>query len=162
MTTTARIWLTEHAFQRLQQELDQLLGMHHGKEDADPAASDDFDQGPVVDADRKTARIQQIQHILQHAVVGETPADDGIAEPGMVLTVRFDNASETLTFLLGVRDATDALQVYSPNSPLGAALCGAQEGEQRTYTVPSGATVRVTLLRAIPYGGHTQPASNDA
>lgn len=88
-------------------------------------------------------------------MVGETPPDDGIAEPGMVLTVRFDDARETLTFLLGVREATDGLQVYSPDSPLGTALYGAREREQRTFTVPNGATVRVTLLRAVPYGRHT-------
>ena len=31
-------------------------------------------------------RIQALQEMLEHAEVGETPADDGIVEPGMVVT----------------------------------------------------------------------------
>lgn len=150
MTASPRIWLTERSFERLQQELDHLQGLR--------AVED------VEDADRRNARIQQLREILQHAVVGEPPADDGIAEPGMVLTVRFGDTDETSTFLVGVREATDAggLEVYSPNSPLGVALCGAREGEQCAYTVPSGTTVRVTLLRAVPFGHHTRPAPSPA
>lgn len=161
MTTTPRFWLTDQAFDRLQRELDHLLGPSAAEEHMEPSASADFDQGPVVDADRRTARIKQIQNVLHHAAVGATPADDGVAEPGMVLTVRFDDADESLTFLLGTREATDRVQVYSPNSPLGAALCGAREGEQRTYTAPSGAVIRVSLLRAVPYGHHMQPTSSE-
>lgn len=154
MPTSSRFWLTHEAHVRLQRELDHLLGMRTAEEPTDAVASADFDQAPVVDADRRTARIRQIEEILGNAVVGETPADDGIAEPGMVLTVRFDGSGETLTFLLSVREAAADLQglpVYSPDSPLGAALYGAKEGEQRSYTVPSGASLRVTLERAVPY-----------
>lgn len=43
------------------------------------------------------------------------------------------------------------LEVYSPNSPLGGALIDAKVGESRSYTVPSGSTVKVTLLSAEPY-----------
>jgi len=41
--------------------------------------------------------------------------------------------------------------VYSPASPLGAALIDAKVGETHTYTVPSGKTVKVTLVSAEPY-----------
>lgn len=162
MPTNSRFWLTHEAHERLQQELDHLLELH-ADDPTDPTSAD-FDQTPVVNADRRTARIHQIQGILHQAVVGEVPPDDGVAEPGMVVTVRFDDSDETITFLLSVREATDltGLQNYSPDSPLGAALYGAKEGEQRTYAVPSGATMRVTLLRAVPYGRHTCPATSDA
>lgn len=161
MPTSSRVWLTHEAHMRLQRELDHLLGLRTTDEPTD-AASADFDQAPVVDADRRAARIRQIQDILRRAVVGEVPADDGVAEPGMVLTVRFDGSDETLTFLLSVREAAadlDGLQVYSPDSPLGTALHGVREGEQRTYTVPSGASLRVTLERAVPYDTHVSTHS---
>ncbi|MDT7789634.1 MAG: transcription elongation factor GreA, partial [Pseudonocardiales bacterium] len=65
----------------------------------------------------------------------------------MVLTVRFDDTGETETFLLGVRgEEHGTTEVYSADSPLGTAVNGARRGEQRAYRVPSGATVRVTLL----------------
>ena len=41
--------------------------------------------------------------------------------------------------------------MYSPNSPLGGALIDAKEGETRTFTVPNGNTVKVTLVKAEPY-----------
>ena len=103
----------------------------------------------------RQARIRQIQDLLTNAVVGEDPPDDGIAEPGMVLTVRYDDTGEIETFLLGVRGVEDAdIDVYSMQSPLGSAIVGARPGEQRTYSIPSGANLPVTLLKAVPYGMH--------
>ena len=94
------------------------------------------------------ARIQQIHDLLVNAVVGEDPPDDGIAEPGMVLTIRYDDTGDTETFLLSVRGAEYGdIEVYSNQSPLGAAIAGARPGERRSYTLPSGATLTVTLLR---------------
>ncbi|MER6990691.1 GreA/GreB family elongation factor [Saccharopolyspora hirsuta] len=140
MTTAQPRWLTQEAHDRLRAELDDLLARRaEGEGDEDG---------------QRRARIREIQELLRDAVVGETPPDDGIAEPGMVLTVRFDDG-ETETFLLGARGgADDDLDVYSPESPLGAALSGAKQGETRTYTVPNGGTAQVTLVRAVPHGQH--------
>ncbi|MBJ7884542.1 transcription elongation factor GreA, partial [Bacillaceae bacterium HSR45] len=33
------------------------------------------------------ARIRQLESLLRNATVGEAPPDDGIVEPGMVVTV---------------------------------------------------------------------------
>ncbi|MGH3264590.1 MAG: GreA/GreB family elongation factor, partial [Trebonia sp.] len=100
-------------------------------------------------------RIQRIHELLVNADVGEDPPDDGIAEPGMVLTIRYDDTGDVETFLLGVRDAEYGdLEVYSIHSPLGAAISGARPGERLTYALPSRATVTVTLLDAVPYSVH--------
>ena len=71
--------------------------------------------------------------MLRRAEVGETPADDGVVEPGMKVTYKFagDADDDAETFLLGARemaDTTDGLKVYSPQSPLGSAIIGKQEG----------------------------------
>ena len=81
----------------------------------------------------------------------------------MVLTVRYDDTGEIETFLLGVRGVEDAdIDVYSMQSPLGRAIAGARPGEQRTYSIPSGANLPVTLLKAVPHGMHaTQAHSHD-
>ncbi len=77
----------------------------------------------------------------------------------MVLTVRYDDTGEIETFLLGVRGAEVAgIDVYSMQSPLGRTITGARPGEQRTYSVPSGADVAVTLLKAVPYEMHSPAA----
>ncbi|MFI9011154.1 GreA/GreB family elongation factor [Actinosynnema sp. NPDC053489] len=148
MTKTRTTWLTPQAHDRLRAEL------------ADLARAADSDEG--VDQDdratirrRRQERVREIQELLANAVVGEDPPDDGIAEPGMVLTVRYDDTGDAETFLLGERAAEHGdLEVYSPGSPLGTALTGARPGEQRAYRVPDGSTIRVTLLESVPYGRH--------
>jgi transcription elongation factor GreA len=75
-----------------------------------------------------------------------------IAEPGMVLTIRYDRTGETETFLLGRRGADGAdITVYSMASPLGRAIAGARPGEQLIYPIPDERGVLVTLLEAVPY-----------
>ncbi|MET9224594.1 GreA/GreB family elongation factor [Lentzea sp. NPDC003310] len=146
-STTPRVWLTPQAHHRLRNELMTLLSpvrSRLGEEAGEP----DF-----LGLRDREARIRRIKDLLTGAIVGEDPPDDGIAEPGMVLTVSFDDTGETETFLLGARGAEHgSIEVCSPDAPLGAAVNGARQGEQRTYRTPGGATIRVTLLRAVPYG----------
>ena len=123
----------------------------------------DYDDNLVANYTARQARIRQIQDLLTNAVVGEDPPDDGVAEPGMVLTVRYDDTGEIETFLLGVRGVEDAdIDVYSMQSPLGSAIVGARPGEQRTYSIPSGANLPVTLLKAVPYGMHAPKPLGDS
>jgi transcription elongation factor GreA len=79
----------------------------------------------------------------------------GVALPGSVVTVYYDgDESDTETFLIATRQEGidhDKLEVYSPNSPLGAALLNAKVGETRSYTVPNGNVVKVSLVSAEPY-----------
>ncbi|MCV7074427.1 GreA/GreB family elongation factor [Mycobacterium szulgai] len=83
---------------------------------------------------------------------GRTTRRDYMAEPGMVLTIRYDAIGETETFLLGRRGSEGAeLKVYSMASPLGRAIAGARVGEQRIYSIPDGTHLLVTLLNAVPY-----------
>jgi transcription elongation GreA/GreB family factor len=149
--------MSPKAYVRLQRELTALRELR----DAPAVGGNPDDNNPAVQRAWQT-RIQRIHELLVHADVGEDPPDDGIAEPGMVLTIRYDDTGDVETFLLGVRDAEYGdLEVYSIHSPLGAAIAGARPGERLTYALPSGATVTVTLLAAVPYGVHaTEVASH--
>jgi transcription elongation factor GreA len=80
------------------------------------------------------------------------PAENGVAEPGMVVTVYYHDTGAIDTFLLGAGD--DDIAVHSIRSPLGQAIAGARPGEQRTYTMPKENTRNVTLLHAVPFGTH--------
>jgi transcription elongation factor GreA len=143
MTSTEGLWMTREAYTRLQAELATLR--------SHPNVMGD-DDNVVANYAARQARIRQIEDLLTHAAVGEDPPDDGVAEPGMVLTVRYDDTGDIETFLLGVRGAEDAdIDVYSMQSPLGRAIAGARPGQQRTYSIPSGANLPVTLLEAVPY-----------
>src|SRR6476659_7236595 len=153
MTSTERLWMTCEAHSRLQAELAALRSRPSIEV---PDDFMDYDDNLDAKYSARHARIRQIQDLLANAVVGVDPPDDGIAEPGMVLTVRYDDTGEIETFLLGARGAEDAdIDVYSMRSPLGSAIAGAHVGEQRIYSIPSGANLPVTLLKAVPYGMHT-------
>ena len=80
-----------------------------------------------------------------------------MALPGSVVKVYYDDdEDDTETFLIATRQegvSDGKLEVYSPNSPLGGALIDAKVGETRSYTVPNGNTVKVTLVSAEPYHG---------
>ena len=80
---------------------------------------------------------------------------EGVAHVGSVVHVYYDgDENDKETFLIGTRAAsTDNkdLETYSENSPLGAAVVGASEGETRTYTAPNGREISVTILTAEPY-----------
>lgn len=151
MTRTDRIWISRTAHESLQQELKTLRGLC-----ANAGAHDEADENATAVRRARQARIQQIHEMLIDAVVGEDPPDDGIAEPGMVVTVRYDDTGEAETFLLGVRNAEHGgMEVYSTQSPLGAAILGARPGERRSFALPSGGDLSVTMLTAVPYGIHS-------
>ncbi|WP_083410455.1 GreA/GreB family elongation factor [Mycolicibacterium rutilum] len=135
MTSAQRVWMTRRAYIGLQAELARLQ----------------VEARPELPDDARAERIRRIEHLLAHAVIDQDPPDDGVAEPGMVLTVRYDDTGATETFLLGIRGAEAAdIEVYSPHSPLGAALVGARPGEKRNFT-KDGRRLCVSLLAAEPY-----------
>ncbi len=100
------------------------------------------------------ARINQLQHILASARVGEPPRTEGVVGPGMTVTVRFERDDDEVTFLLASREESGApIDVYSPRSPLGSAINGKKVGEKATYTLPNGRSATVEILDAVPYAG---------
>jgi transcription elongation factor GreA len=158
------IWLTQEAFDKLHEELDHLRGpvrseviarIASAREEGDLKENGGYhaareEQGKV------EARIRQLEDMLRRAEVGETPPDDGIVEPGMKVTTRFVGDTETETFLLGAREmaeTTEDVQVFSPQSPLGAAIIGAKRGETVSYHAPNGRELKVEIVDAVPYKG---------
>ncbi|HET7356730.1 MAG TPA: transcription elongation factor GreA [Nocardioidaceae bacterium] len=158
------IWLTQDAYDKLQGELDQLRGpvraeivarISAAREEGDLKENGGYhaareEQGKV------EARIRQLEDMLRRAQVGETPADDGVVEPGMKVTYRFVGDDEQETFLLGAREmeeTTAGLQVFSPQSPLGSAIIGAKKGDTVSYAAPHGKQLKVEIVDAVPYTG---------
>lgn len=147
--TMMTTWLSPQARERLEAELADLLT--HRDLDTDAENYDDQVIGAWL---ARKARIREIHELLSAAPAGATfPPDDGVVEPGMVVTVRYEGSEDTETFLLGVRGAEDSgVEVYSPHSPLGQALLGATPGARRDYLLPSGARQAVTVVAAAPLG----------
>ncbi len=162
MTQTASnaTYLTQEAFDRLQAELRELSGpgrveiakrIEAAREEGDLKENGGY-HAAKEEQGKMEARIRQLTQILQNATVGEAPPDDGVVEPGMVVTVELFGEEET--FLLGSReiaDGDDTLDVYSEQSPMGAAINGRKVGEALTYQAPTGKTIDVKILAAKPY-----------
>jgi transcription elongation factor GreA len=153
-------WLTQDAYDRLKHELDVLIEqrpviaakINDSREEGDLKENGGY-HAAREEQGQQEARIRHLQELLRSAKVGEAPANDGLAGPGKILTVRYEGDNQDEQFLLATREegAEGPLEVYSPNSPLGQALLGAKEGEAREYELPNGALQKVTLVKAVPY-----------
>jgi transcription elongation factor GreA len=159
MTDAQQVWLTRDGYERLKDELRRLVRERAGeapeavRSSVGGAGRDGSDDEGAAVRRERNLRIRRLQQMLQDPVVGQEPPDDGIAEPGMVLTVAYGDDADEETFLLAEReqDADPELEICSPDSPLGRALGGAAEGERREYRLPDGRSMTVTLVRAVPY-----------
>lgn len=155
-------WLTREAHDRLRRELEELIAnrpavaaeINARREEGDLAENSGY-HAAREEQGRQEARIRELRTLLRNARVGEAPESEGVAAPGMVLTVRYADEAEPETFLLAAREqgAPEGMEVYSPQSPLGHALLGATEGEAREYELPNGGRMEVTLLKVEPHPG---------
>lgn len=155
-------WLTQEAYDRLKSELDHLTGdgrveiaekIEAAREEGDLKENGGYhaakeEQGKI------EARIIQLTELLRTAKVGEAPRIEGTVGPGMTVTVKFAGDEEEVTFLLASREESGApIDVYSPKSPLGAAINGKYIGEEVSYPLPNGKTLAVEIIDAVPYTG---------
>jgi transcription elongation factor GreA len=94
-------------------------------------------------------RIRQLEYLIEEAVIVEASTDGTIAL-GSVVTVLFegDDESDAQRYLIGhIEEQNPEFEVMSDKSPLGAALIGKSAGEWVSYAAPSGAELRVKVLR---------------
>lgn len=154
-------WLTQAQYDALKAELDERISEKrpHIARLIDAARQEgDLKENGGYHAARNEqslneTRIQALEEILRNAEVGETPADDGIVEPGMVVTANV--GGRELEFLLGSREAGGDLgiQVFSADAPIGAAVMGHKRGETVSYEAPNGKEISVEILDAVPFAG---------
>jgi transcription elongation factor GreA len=160
--TSATVWLAKSAYDQLAAQLEDMKGPQRQTIVAE--ISNARDEGDLKEnagyhaardeLGKVDGRIKQLTDMLERAEVGETPADDGVVEPGMKVTVKLVGLDLEETFLFGAREmGGDDIKVYSPQSPLGQAIDGAKRGETVTYTLPNGKDQKAEILEAVPYTG---------
>ncbi|MDF1489137.1 transcription elongation factor GreA [Tessaracoccus caeni] len=160
-TTTDVIWLTQDAYDKLKAELNHLKTVGRPEVTARIASAreeGDLSENGGYHAAREEqgqmeGRIRQLEHLLRSAKVG---APEGAADevaPGKLITIAFfGDEDDTDTFLLGSRevmgvDPSLEHSVYSPQSPLGAAVLGKKAGQEATYAAPNGKNIMVKILK---------------
>ncbi len=134
--TSDVVWMTPAALERLHQEIAEY--------EAPGRELDDQERAQLVELKQLASKAQ-----------AEAKPDDGLVEPGMRVSVRFedDDADTSFIFgsrtLLGLDDSLDE-DIYSPESPLGSAINGLYVGDTATVTTPKGPR-KLTITKATPY-----------
>lgn len=163
-TETDTIWVTQEAYDRLKQELEHLKGdvwtdittkIAAARDEGDLKENGGYHAAREEQGKTK-ARIDQLESMMRRAEVGEKAADDGTVDAGMIVTIRFAGDSATEDFLLGSRellsmDSSVEIDVYSPTSPLGAAILGKKVGDSASYETPNGKSISVEVVAAKPF-----------
>ncbi len=159
-------WLSQEAFDRLQQEFDRLAGpgraeivkkIEAAREEGDLKENGGY-HAAKEEQGKMEARIKQLRHLLDNAQVGATPAADGTVKAGMVVSVVFVGGAadgDTERFLLGSREQAGHvdISVYSGQSPLGGAVLDQPVGSEVSYRLPNGKTLTVKIVDAQPFSG---------
>ncbi|MEV5316506.1 transcription elongation factor GreA [Streptomyces sp. NPDC052687] len=165
MTQTSEnvTWLTQEAYDKLKEELEYLSGparteiaakIAAAREEGDLRENGGY-HAAKEEQGKQELRVRQLTQLLENAKVGEPPATEGVVAPGMVVTIAFDgDEDDTLTFLLASREyASETIETYSPQSPLGTGVNGKKVGEDAEYELPNGKKASVRILKAEPYSG---------
>lgn len=159
------IWVTQEAYDRLKAELDHLTGpvraelsrrIGEARDEGDLRENGGY-HAAKEEQGKTEAQIKRLEDMLRRSRVGGTPADDGVVEPGMKVTIRFKGDDDTETFILGSRellalDESVDIEIYSPQSPLGVAISGKKSGDEATYAAPNGKKVTVEIVDTVPFG----------
>jgi transcription elongation factor GreA len=159
---TDSILLTQDAYDRLRDELEQLIlverqqiakRIQEAREEGDLKENGGYhaakeEQGKI------EARINRLEEMLANATVGEADASDGVVKQGLLVVCDINGkASE---FYLGSHEIFEGTKyeeqiedgdfsVYSPDSPIGQAIEGKKVGEQVTFSAPNGKEIAVVI-----------------
>ena len=160
MTETTGTWLTQEAYDRLQEEYDYLVGEGRAaiaKEIDTQRQEGDLKENGGYHAAREEqgkqeARIQRLRHLLDNAVVGEA-TDSSVISSGTVVTAEV--AGREMKFLVGSREVAGdtELNVFSAQSPLGEALMGKSAGDETSYAAPNGNQISVKVISVELFEG---------
>ncbi|MEI6108496.1 MAG: transcription elongation factor GreA [Actinomycetes bacterium] len=155
------VWLTQEAFDRLKAELEHRSGdlreeiknrISAAREEGDLKENGGY-HAAREEQGKNEGRVRQLAKMLEDAIIGTPEIQDGVVSQGMVVTVNFPDLDDTETFLLGSREeaAHTSIDVYSPTSPMGAAVMNQEVGAEIEYETPNGKTLRIKIVAAELY-----------
>ena len=123
------VLLTQEAFDTLKDELAHRQGQYR----------EEINEG----------RINELTVKLRNATIVEAPKAGKVGN-GSLVTLEL--AGREMTYALGSRDIKVATKydVISPESPIGAAILGANEGDTVSYKAPNGREISVVIKEAKP------------
>ena len=153
MSTT---WLTQEAYDRLQEELTERTEVTRPKitklielarEEGDLRENGGY-HAAKEDQGRNEARIRELKHLLEHAKVGRPDdAEEGAITHGSTVTIEFPGGDQERMYVASREEkAHTDLEICSPESPLGKALMGQTAGTEVSYELPNGRSMSVKIV----------------
>jgi len=153
------IWLTHEAYAKLRKEYEYISG--EGRETITKRIAQAREEGDLSEnagyhaareeQGQNELRIRRLKAILDNAQVGEAGQGNDVVRPGSTVTIAYDgDPDDTDTFLLGSRellslDNSVDTSVFSPQSPVGAAVLGHKVGDEVKYEAPNGREISITI-----------------
>ena len=156
-------WLTQEAYDRLVEELAEREGptrveitkrIEAAREEGDLKENGGY-HAAKEEQGKNEARVRQLKQLLESAQIGAPESEADEVAAGKVVTIKFVEFGDEETFLLVSREeaAHASIEVYSPTSPLGAAVVGARVGDVASYELANGKTMSVEVLKVETYSG---------
>nr|WP_273399555.1 transcription elongation factor GreA [Bifidobacterium indicum] len=157
MAEEKTILLTQAAYDKLKEELDRREGEYRDEiteRIAAARAEGDLSENGGYQAAREEqgkneGRINELIVKLRNSKILTAPKSGKVGNGSLVtLTI----AGNDMVYVLGSRDLAVATEydVISPESPIGAAILGAKEGDTVSYKAPNGKDISVTVKEAKP------------
>ncbi len=144
---TKSYYLTKDGIEKLEAELNDLVknerpkiaaSLKEAKEFGDLSENASFDATKDNQAFME-GRISEIEHILKHTVVIESPKDKQSVGLGSTVHLELEGGVHKYT-IVGSTEADPESGKISNESPIGQALLGRKIGEQVEIAIPSGTT----------------------
>lgn len=145
---TKKYYLTKDGIDKLKEELVDLTGnqrhkvaakLREAKEYGDLSENIQWDDAKDQQAFIE-GRIAEVEHILKHAEIIESPRKKDIVDLGTTVHVELEEGKQKYT-IVGSTEANPDEGKISNESPIGQALMGKKPGDEVEVTVPSGTIV---------------------
>jgi len=147
--------LSQAAYDRLEAEHDDLTTrgrveiarkIEAARELGDLSENGDY-HAAKEEQGKMEGRIRQLGAMLENAEIVEATDTGEVVAHGSVVGIRYEGDDDVERYLVGsIEERHDDLDVISPSSPLGEALIGATPGSTVSFTAPTGADLRVTVV----------------
>lgn len=154
-TASKEFFLTSEGINKLKQELDDLVSnqrqkvaesLKEAKEQGDLSENSMWDNAKDQQAFVE-GRIAEIEHILKHTTVIESPAANDVVGLGSTVHVELESGKQIYT-IVGSTEADPGSGKISNESPIGKALLGRKKGEAVDVEVPSGTmTYKIVAIK---------------
>ncbi len=157
---TASTWLTQESFDRLSAELVDRSGpmrseitkkIELAREEGDLKENGGY-HAAREEQGKNEARVRQLKQMLETAQIGTPPSDTGTIAIGHVVTVEFADGDTERFWLVSREEAVhSAMDVYSPDSPLGNAVLGKKQGDNSAFELPNGKEITIVIKKVETY-----------